>query len=77
MKKNYLLKVFLFISIAICAQETVKLRLNYNVGDVYKTSIKTTQEMSAIMAMGIAIDMETKVLAKENEDFITESKFIF
>ncbi|KGL63938.1 DUF6263 family protein [Polaribacter sp. Hel1_85] len=74
MKK--LLILFLVISANLSvAQDSVLLRLNYEKGVTYDVSMKISQEMGTMMSMGMAINMDIKVLDVNEDTYDSEMKF--
>lgn len=74
MKK--LLVLFLVVSANISlAQESVLLRLNYEKGATYDVAMKMSQEMGTMMSMGMAINMDIKVLDVNDDTYDSEMKF--
>jgi hypothetical protein len=74
MKK--LLVLFLVVSANISlAQESVLLRLNYEKGATYDVAMKMSQEMGTMMSMGMAINMDIKVLDVNDDTYESEMKF--
>ena len=73
MKK--LLFVCMFVSTFVAvAQESVLLRLNYEVGDVLLVEQNVSQNMGAQGGMDMKIEMDMTITAKEGEVFSTASK---
>ncbi|TXD54443.1 MULTISPECIES: DUF6263 family protein [unclassified Polaribacter] len=74
MKKLFIL--FLLISANISmAQDAVLLRLNYEEGATYNVAMKMSQEMGAMMSMGMTIDMNIKVTDVQEQTYDSEMKF--
>ena len=73
MKKGILLTL-LMISFAATAQESVLLRLNYNKGDNYVTSIELKQSMGAQGGMSMTMFMNSNVSSVNDQSIILESK---
>jgi hypothetical protein len=74
MKK--LLILFLVISAnLIQAQDSVLLRLNYEKGANYGVSMEISQEMGAVMSMGMTIEMDIKILDVTKDTYDSEMSF--
>lgn len=74
MKK--LLILFLVISANISlAQDSVLLRLNYEKGATYGVSMKISQDMGAIMSMGMTMNMNIKVIDVIEDTYDSEMRF--
>lgn len=73
--KKILLTLFLGFTLGLQAQETVQLRFNYNPGDVYLMKVNTVSAMEQSMFTNIVVEMQMEILGKENENFLTESRF--
>ena len=74
MKK--LLILFLVVSANLSlAQDAVLLRLNYEKGATYDVSMKMSQEMGAVMSMGMVVNMDIKVTDVKDDTYDSEMKF--
>ena len=74
MKK--LLILFLVISANLVqAQDSVLLRLNYEKGATYGVTMDMSQDMGAVMSMGMTINMDIKVLDVTEDTYNSEMKF--
>ncbi|OAD44998.1 DUF6263 family protein [Polaribacter atrinae] len=74
MKK--LLILFLVISANLSlAQDSALLRLNYEKGATYDVEMNISQEMGAVMSMGMLINMDIKVLDVKDGTYDSEMKF--
>ena len=74
MKK--LLILFLVISANLSlAQDSVLLRLNYEKGATYGISMKISQDMGAIMSMGMTMNMNIKVIDVTEDTYDSEMRF--
>ncbi|QVY65734.1 hypothetical protein [Polaribacter sp. Q13] len=74
MKK--LLVLFLVISANLSvAQDAVLLRLKYEKGATYDVDMNISQEMGAVMSMGMNINMDIKVLDVAEDTYDSEMKF--
>ncbi|WP_026777125.1 DUF6263 family protein [Polaribacter sp. Hel_I_88] len=74
MKKLILLLFVITANISL-AQETALLRLNYEKGAAYDVSMNVSQEMGAIMSMGMNINMTSKITDVEGDTYDSEMKF--
>ena len=74
MKKLLILLFIISVNLSV-AQESVLLRLNYEKGATYDASMKVSQEMGAIMSMGMSINMDIKVLDVNDDTYDSEMKF--
>jgi len=74
MKKLILLLFVITANISL-AQETALLRLNYEKGAAYDVSMNVSQEMGAIMSMGMNINMTSKITDVEGDRYDSEMKF--
>ena len=74
MKKIILLLFVITANISL-AQETALLRLNYEKGAAYDVSMNVSQEMGAIMSMGMNINMTSKITDVEGDTYDSEMKF--
>lgn len=72
--KKIILLVCVGLSISLFSQETVTLRLKYQVGDTYAMKMVTKQNVEAMMSMNMNTGMELKIVGKNGENFLTESK---
>ncbi|MGY8939352.1 MAG: hypothetical protein ACKVK4_05170, partial [Flavobacteriales bacterium] len=69
--------LFLFVfstTFMVVAQESVLLRLNYEVGDVLLVEQNVSQNMGAQGGMDMKIEMDMTITGKVQEVFSTESK---
>ncbi|ARV16783.1 hypothetical protein BTO07_00580 [Polaribacter sp. SA4-12] len=57
------------------AQDSVLLRLNYEKGATYDVSMEMSQNMGAVMSMGMTINMDLKVLDVTEDTYDSEMKF--
>ena len=74
MKK--LLILFLVISANLAfAQDAVVLRLNYEKGATYDVGMNISQQMGAVMSMGMFVNMEVKVTDVKDDIYDSEMKF--
>jgi len=73
MKKGILLTL-LMMAFAATAQESVLLRLNYNKGDNYVTSIELKQSMGAQGGMSMTMFMNSNVSSVNDQSIMLESK---
>ena len=74
MKK--LLILFLVISANLTfAQDAVVLRLNYEKGATYDVGMNISQQMGAVMSMGMFVNMEVKVTDVKDDIYDSEMKF--
>ena len=73
MKKGILLTL-LMIAFAATAQESVLLRLNYNKGDNYVTSIELKQSMGAQGGMNMTMFMNSNISSVNDQSIMLESK---
>ena len=73
MKKGILLTL-LMMAFAATAQESVLLRLNYNKGDNYVTSIELKQSMGAQGGMNMTMFMNSNVSSVNDQSIMLESK---
>tara|TARA_B110001454_G_C12628528_1_gene395879 strand:+ start:134 stop:877 length:744 start_codon:yes stop_codon:yes gene_type:complete len=75
-KMKKLLILFLVISANISlAQDSVLLRLNYEKGATYGVSMKISQDMGAIMSMGMTMNMNIKVIDVIEDTYDSEMRF--
>jgi hypothetical protein len=74
MKKLILLLFVISANISL-AQETALLRLNYEKGAAYDVSMSMSQDMGAIMSMGMNIAMDLKITDVDGESYDSEMKF--
>ncbi len=72
--KKIILLVCVGLSISLFSQESVSLRLKYKVGDIYAIKMVTKQNVETMMSMNMNTGLELKVVGKEGENFLTESK---
>lgn len=72
-------KTLIFLMLAVgtvsIAQESFKLRLNYNKGDVYVASMEMSQDMGLVMSMGMNVDMNIEITEVNGDTYISEMKF--
>ena len=73
MKKGILLTL-LMMAFAATAQESVLLRLNYNKGDNYVTSIELKQSMGAQGGMNMTMFMNSNISSVNDQSIMLESK---
>lgn len=73
--KKLLVLLFVVSSAITIGQESVLLRLNYAKGDVYKANLVMSQNMGAMMSMGMNIDMDIKVTDVQEDIYNSEMKF--
>lgn len=74
MKK--LLILFLVISANFSlAQDSVLLRLNYEKGANYGVSMEISQNMGAVMSMGMTINMDIKIIDVTEDTYDSEMRF--
>ena len=74
MKKLILLLFVVSANISL-AQETVLLRLNYEKGAAYDVSMTMSQDMGAIMSMGMAINMNMNITEVDGDTYDCVMKF--
>lgn len=75
-KMKKLLVLFLLVSSSITvAQESIKLRLNYEKGDIYIASMKMSQDMGAVMSMGMDVDMSIEITEVNDDTYQSKMKF--
>jgi len=74
MKKLVLFFLVISVNMSV-AQEGVLLRLNYENNATYSTKTTVSQEMGAMMSMEMSTNMEMEVMAVENENYDTKTKF--
>jgi hypothetical protein len=72
--KKFILLAVLMISLAATAQESVLLRLNYNKGDNYVTSVELKQSMGAQGGMSMTMLMNSNVSNVDDKSIMLESK---
>jgi len=72
--KKFILLAVLMISFAATAQESVLLRLNYNKGDNYVTSVELKQSMGAQGGMSMTMLMNSNVSNVDDKSIMLESK---
>lgn len=72
--KKIILLFCIGLSLNLFSQETVTLRFKYQVGDTYAMKMVTKQNVEAMMSMNMNTGMELKIVGKEGESFLTESK---
>lgn len=74
MKK--LLILFLVVTANLSfAQDAVLLRLNYEKGATYDVAMNISQEMGAVMSMGMVMNMDIKVIDVKDDTYDSEMKF--
>lgn len=73
--KKLLLVLFVISANISLAQETALLRLNYEKGATYEVSMTVSQEMGAIMSMGMGINMTMKITDVDGDTYDAEMKF--
>ncbi len=73
--KKIMIALLIGFTMSVQAQETVKLRFNYTPGDVYVMTVKTASAMLPVMSTEISVSMQMEILGKENDNFLTESRF--
>lgn len=74
MKKLLVLLLVITANLSV-AQESVLLRLNYNKGDVYKGTMKTTQDMGILMSMTMNVETTIKITDVKDDTYSSEMKF--
>ncbi|WP_105049095.1 DUF6263 family protein [Polaribacter butkevichii] len=57
------------------AQDAVLLRLNYEKGATYDVAMNISQEMGAVMSMGMVMNMDIKVIDVKDDTYDSEMKF--
>ena len=72
--RKFILLALLTISFTAATQESVLLRLNYNQGDNYITSIELEQNMGEQGGMSMMMKMNSKVNSVDDELIMLESK---
>ena len=72
--RKFILLALLTISFTASTQESVLLRLNYNQGDNYITSIELEQNMGEQGGMSMMMKMNSKVNSVDDELIMLESK---
>lgn len=72
--KKFILLALLVISFATAAQESVLLRLNYNKGDNYITSVQLEQSMGTQGGMSMTMLMNSNVNIVDDKLIMLESK---
>lgn len=72
--KKLLVLLLVVASTISFGQESVLLRLNYTKGDVYKAEMKMSQEMGAVMSMGMSIDMSMNIVDVTGDTNTSEMK---
>jgi hypothetical protein len=72
--RNFFLLALLTISFTAATQESVLLRLNYNQGDNYITSIELEQNMGEQGGMSMTMKMNSNVNSVDDELIMLESK---
>ena len=72
--KKFILLALLVISFATAAQESVLLRLNYNKGDNYITSVQLEQSMGTQGGMSMTMVMNSNVNSVDDKLIMLESK---
>ena len=74
MKKLILLLFVVSANISL-AQETALLRLNYEKGASYDVTMNMSQDMGAVMSMGMGITINLKITDVEGDTYDSEMKF--
>ena len=72
--RKFILLALLTFSFTAAAQESVLLRLNYNQGDNYITSIELEQNMGEQGGMSMTMKMNSNVNSVDDELIMLESK---